>query len=131
MKRVLLLVLLGSFHVLGIAQVDDESAKLVHLIVEDGKLVASNVKFSRFDELKLNARERIIEQAVGDAAIVVITNQRIIGYGVFSGFRSLKTETGERFTSVEAEDFSALVVSNKRFLNFNGKSGVWGERKRP
>lgn len=112
------------------AQQDDSAVKLVHLVVEDTRLIASNVRFSRFDEIRLNARERVVQRAVGDSVFVVVTTQRIIGYGIFSGFQDIKVETGEEFISVEAEDFSALLISNKRMLNFNGKSGVFGERKR-
>ena len=112
------------------AQIDDRVPKQVDLIVESGGLVASNVRASRFDELKLNAQERVDRSRVGDAVIVVITNQRIIAYGVGSGWRSVPRIASERIERVEAEDYAGLVVSNRRFLNFNGESGVWGERDR-
>ncbi len=104
--------------------------KQVHLIVEDGRLVASNIRFSRFDVLKLNARERIVDKAVGEGVIVVITSQRYIGYGVTSGWRSMRTEAGEQLEEITVEDFAALIITNRRLLNFNGQTGVWGERKR-
>jgi len=109
----------------------DAVPKQVHLIVEGKRLIASNARFSRFDELKFNAREKVEQQAVGEATAVVVTNQRIIGYGVLSGWRTIRTEAGEKLESVEAEDYAALVVTNLRLLNFNGESGVWGEQARP
>jgi len=112
------------------AQIGERVPKQVDLIVEENSLVASNIRASTFDELKFNAQERVDRSRVGDAVIVVITNQRVIAYGVASGWRSVPRIAGERFERVEAEDYAGLVVSNRRFLNFNGESGVWGERDR-
>ena len=108
----------------------DTVPRQVHLIEESDRLLASNVKFNRFDVLKLNAREQIVEKATGEAVIIVITNQRVIGYGILSGWKHRRLEAGERINSVTAEDFAGLVTSNKRYLNFNGQTGFWGERKR-
>ncbi len=115
----------------GAADAGDSVPKQVHLVIDGNRLIASNARFSRFDELKFNAREKLVGKAVGEATIVVFTNQRIIGYGVLSGWKSIRTEAGEKLKSLEAEDFAALVVTNLRLLNFNGESGVWGERSRP
>ena len=104
--------------------------KQVDLVVEGNRLVASNVRLSRFDEHRLNAQERIADTQVGNAVIVVVTNQNIIAYGVVSGWRSVSRIPNERIDRVSAEDFGALVVTNQRMLNFNGESGTWGERKR-
>ena len=41
--------------------------KQVHLVADGDKLFASNVKFNRFDELKLSAQERVLDQQVGAA----------------------------------------------------------------
>ncbi len=130
--RVCMLVLLGlAMAAVGPAAASEAVPKLVHLIVEDDELIASNVRGSRFDKLKLSAKEVIKKQAVAEAVIVVVTNQRIIGYSVFgASWRPLRTEAGERILSVEVEDYSALVQTNRRWLNFNGKSGVWGETDR-
>lgn len=108
----------------------DAIPKQVHLVIEGKRLVASNARFSRFDDLKLNAGERIIEKDVDKAAIVLFTNQRIIGYGVLSGWRFLATHADEKLKELSAEDFAALVITTKRTLNFNGQTGVWGERRR-
>jgi hypothetical protein len=104
--------------------------KIVHFIVDGNRLVASNVRFNRFDELRLNARERIDRTSEGDAVIVVVTNQRVIAYGAVSGWRAIDRVPGERVETLSAEDFAGLVVTNRRMLNFNGESGVWGERTR-
>lgn len=126
-----LLLLLGILLLASAGSASDAVPKQVHLVVDGNRLIASNARFSRFDELKFNAREKIVAQAVGEATIVIVTNQRIIGYGVLSGWRPIRTEAGEKLEEIEAEDFAALVITNLRLLNFNGESGVWGERSRP
>jgi hypothetical protein len=104
--------------------------KQVHLVMDGNKIMASNVRLNRFDELRLDAQERMREQRVGEAVAVVITNQRIIAYGVVSGWRSMDRIPNEQIESVHAEDYGALVVTSIRMLNFNGETGVWGEQKR-
>ena len=104
--------------------------KQVDLVIEGNRLVASNVRFSRFDEYRLNAQERVADTQVGNAVIVVVTNQNFIAYGSISGWRSMSRVPNERVERVSAEDFGALVVTTERMLNFNGESGTWGERKR-
>lgn len=108
----------------------DGVPKLVELVVDGDWLMASNVRASRFDELKLNAQERVSRSGVGKAVIVVITNQRIIGYGVGSGWRSMSRIPNEQIEMLSAEDYAGLVVTSRRLLNFNGESGVWGEKDR-
>lgn len=104
--------------------------KQVHLVVDGNTLVASNVRLNRFDELDLGASERIREQRVGEAVAVVVTNKRIIAYGVLSGWRAVDRVPNETIQSVSAEDFAGLVVTDERMLNFNGETGVWAEQKR-
>jgi hypothetical protein len=104
--------------------------KQVHLVFDRGKLFASNVKFNRFDELRLSAGERVVDQQVGAAVAVVITTQRIAAYGVMSGWRSLDRMPSEQVESVTAEDYGGLIVTSARMLNFNGQNGVFAERKR-
>lgn len=104
--------------------------KQVHLVLDGNTIVASNVRLNRFDELRLGAQERIREQRVGEAVAVVVTNQRIIAYGVLSGWRAMDREPNEQIQSVSAEDYAGLVVTDERMLNFNGESGVWAEQKR-
>ena len=104
--------------------------KQVHLVTDGGRLYASNVKLNRFDELKLDAQERVLDQQVGAAVAVVITNQRIVAYGVLSGWRSMDRMPNEQIESIMAEDYAGLVVTSIRMLNFNGETGVFAERKR-
>jgi hypothetical protein len=104
--------------------------KQVHLVTDSGKLFASNVRLNRFDELRLDAQERVLDQQVGAAVAVVITNQRIAAYGVLSGWRSIDRMPNEQIESVMAEDYAGLVVTSSRMLNFNGETGVFAERKR-
>ena len=104
--------------------------KQVHLVLDGNRVVASNVRLNRFDDLKLDAQERIREQHVGEAVAVVITSQRIIAYGVLSGWRPIPREPNEKIESVSAEDFAGLIVTDRRMLNFNGESGVWAEQSR-
>ena len=104
--------------------------KQVHLVNDGPKLFASNVKLNRFDELKLDAQERVLDQQVGAAVAVVITNQRIVAYGVLSGWRSVGRIPNEQIESVMAEDYAGLIVTSIRMLNFNGETGVFAERKR-
>jgi hypothetical protein len=104
--------------------------KQVHLVMDSGRVLASNVRLNRFDELKLQAQERVREQKAGEAVAVVITNQRFVAYGVLSGWRAVDRSVNEQVESVSAEDYAALIVTNERMLNFNGESGAWGEQKR-
>ena len=104
--------------------------KQVHLVLDGSRILASNVRLNRFDELKLAAQERVREQKVGEAVAVVVTNQRIIAYGVLSGWRSVDRAPNETIQSISAEDYAGLIVTDQRMLNFNGESGVWAEQKR-
>jgi hypothetical protein len=104
--------------------------KQVHLVTDNGKLFASNVKLNRFDELKLDAQERVLDQQVGAAVAVVITNQRIVAYGVLSGWRSIDRMPNEQIESITAEDYAGVIVTSSRLLNFNGETGVWAAQKR-
>ena len=81
-------------------------------------------------ELRLDAQERVLDQQVGAAVAIVITNQRIAAYGVLSGWRSLDRMPNEQIEKVTAEDYAGLVVTSARMLNFNGETGVFAERKR-
>ena len=124
---ILSLFLLSS----GASAEDNIVPKLVYLIAEDDKLIASNIKFNRFDEIKLEAKETVKEYAVGKAVIVIVTNKRFVAYSVFTAsWRARDLIANEELRSIEAEDYSALVVTSKRYLNFNGKNGVWAETPR-
>ena len=129
-KYFLLCILLGLFCAPIGLLANDAIPKQVSLVVNGKRLIASNVRFSRFDEFNLRAQEKILEQAEGKGVIVVITNQRIIGYGLISGWRDLKREAGENVESLLVEDFAVFITTDNRLLNFNGQSGLWGKRDR-
>jgi len=104
--------------------------KQVHLVQDGNRILASNVRLNRFDELKLGAQERIREQKVGQAVAIVVTNQRIIAYGVLSGWVPMDRVANETIQSISAEDYAGLIVTDQRMLNFNGETGVWAEQDR-
>ena len=104
--------------------------KQVHLVLDGNRILASNVRLNRFDELKLGAQERIREQRVGEGVAIVVTNQRIVGYGVLSGWVEVDRVANETIQTVSAEDYAGLIVTDQRMLNFNGETGVWAEQKR-
>jgi len=105
-------------------------AKQVFLVIDGDRLVASNVRTNGFDELRLEARERIQLSEEGEGVIVVVTSRRLLAYGAASGWTSQDRNPNERIESVSAADYAGLIVTNKRMLNFNGETGVWGERQR-
>lgn len=114
-----------------VALAEDTTPKLVYLIVDENKLVASNIEFNRFDELKLQAKEEVRAKSVANAVAVVVTDQRIVAYSVYTAsWKTRDLKAGETVKSIEAEDYSALVVTSKRFLSFNGKTAVWAETQR-
>ena len=104
--------------------------KQVHLVLDGNRILASNVRLNRFDELKLGAQERVREQKVGQAVAIVVTNQRIIAYGVLSGWVPMDRVANETIQSISAEDYAGLIVTDQRMLNFNGETGVWAEQDR-
>ncbi|WP_455220847.1 hypothetical protein [Kaarinaea lacus] len=113
------------------AAADNAIPKLVYLIFDEDKVIASNIKFNRFDEFVLNAKEEVISHQVGNAIAVVFTNKRIMAYSIYkAGWVTKETQANEMLQSISAEDYSALIVTSKRILSFNGKTGLWAETKR-
>ena len=77
------------------------------------------------------AKERIREYKVSNAVAVVVTNQRLVAYGVIAGgWQAIRIQAGERVERIEVEDYSATVVTNDRILNFYGRSGAWSHVRR-
>jgi hypothetical protein len=105
-------------------------AKQVFLVIDGDRLVASNVRTNGFDELRLEARERVQLSEEGEGVIVVVTSRRLLAYGAASGWTSQDRNPNERIQSISASDYAGLIVTDKRMLNFNGETGVWGERQR-
>ena len=109
----------------------DEVEKVLFLVFEGREVVASNTKASRFDRLKMHAKERIRDYEVANATAVVITNQRFAAYGVFAGgWQSKRIRAGEKLESMQVEDYSATLVTSDRILNFYGRNGTWSETRR-
>jgi hypothetical protein len=112
------------------AQTTGNVPKQVHLVQDGNRIMASNVRLNRFDELKLGAQEHVREQKVGEGVAVVVTNQRIVAYGVLSGWVETDRVANEAIQSISAEDYAVLIVTDLRMLNFNGETGVWAEQRR-
>ena len=88
--------------------------KQVHLVVDGKRLMASNVRLNSFDELELGAQERVREQQVGEAVIIVVTNQRNTGLrGLQRGWRSVHRVPNETIESLSAEDYAGLIVTTQ------------------
>ena len=113
------------------ARSEGNTPKVLFLFQQDDRIVASNVQFNRFDELKLLANETIQDQVVAESVAVVATNERIIAYSaLIAAWQIVKRRARERVVEVQAADFSASVLTTDRFLNFNGRNGVWAEQRR-
>ena len=105
--------------------------KSVFLVVEDDRIIASNVQTGQFFDFDFSAKEEVEQQIVANGVAIVVTNQRYAGIGVFSGgWQSIRRIAGESLVSAEAQDYSALIVTSDRVLAFNGKTGSWSDRKR-
>ena len=114
-----------------LALASEAQEKVLFLIKDSDRLVASNTLFSRFDELKISAKEQILQQEVAEAVAVVVTNQRIIAYGAYApGWQSERLIANERVESIQAEDSSVQVVTSDRLLSFYGRRGSWAITKR-
>jgi hypothetical protein len=121
------LLLLG----MGFAVAEETVEKSVFLVLEDDRIIASNVQTGQFFDFDFSAKEKVQQQIVANGVAIVVTNQRYAGIGVFSGgWQSIRRIAGESVISAEAQDYSALVVTSDRILAFNGKTGSWSDRKR-
>jgi hypothetical protein len=121
------LLLLG----VGATAADEVVEKSMFLVVEDDRIIASNVQTGQFFDFDFSAKEKMQQQIVANGVAIVVTNQRYAGIGVFSGgWQSIRRIAGESVISAEAQDYSALVVTSDRVLAFNGKTGSWSDRKR-
>jgi len=102
----------------------------VTLIIEPQRLLASNVRLSRLDELKLLGNEQYLRHEESRAAIVVATNRRILAYGPVIGWRSMQLHSDEQVEILQAEDYAVFVVTNQRYLNFSADTGRWAQKLR-
>ena len=93
-----LVLLLGAG---SLVMASEAQEKVLFLIKDSDRLVASNILFSRFDELKMSAKEEIVQQEVAEAVAVVVTNQRIIAYGAYApGWQSERLIANEQVESI-------------------------------
>jgi len=106
-------------------------ARLLYVVIENDKIIASNILFSRTDEFDLSAQEWIVERREDNAVVVVATNRRLIAYSVYTAsWFTERLKAGETLETLEAEDFSAFAVTSRRILNFNGRIGYWSSTRR-
>jgi hypothetical protein len=113
------------------AAADGPPARLLFWHLEGDRVIVSNVRFSRTDELRLRGREKIESTADATAMLVLVTNQRIIGYSVYTAsWQSVSRRPGERLEVVTAEDYAGYVLTSRRTLNFNGRTANWSEGQR-
>ena len=124
-------VLLMVLSAVPLVLASDAQEKVLFLVEEGDRLIASNTLFSRFDELKIRAKEQVVQQKVAQAVAVVVTNQRLVAYGAHApGWESVRLRANERIESIQAEDASAQVVTSDRLLNFYGRRGSWASTMR-
>jgi hypothetical protein len=112
-------------------QADESPAKLVYVVRDGDVIVASNILFSRSDELELIAQEKVLRQEEDNAIVVLLTNQRLVAYSVYTAaWVTIALQAGESVERFEAEDYSAFALTNRRILNFNGQNGNWSQTRR-
>lgn len=110
---------------------DSPPAKLLFWHIEGDRVIVSNIRFSRTDALTLRGRESIERTAASNAMLVVVTNQRFVGYSVYTAsWQSVDRRPDESLSNAEAEDWAGYVLTSRRVLNFNGRNAVWSEGSR-
>jgi hypothetical protein len=110
---------------------EENVAKAIYLFQEDDKIVASNAQTGQFFDLRISAKEKILDKYVANGVAIVVTNQRYAGIGSFSGgWQSIRRIASEELVSAEVQDYSALLVTSDRLLSFSGRSGSWSQTKR-
>jgi hypothetical protein len=110
---------------------DTPPARMLYWHLEDDRVIVANIRFSRTDELRLRGREVIESTAASNAMLVVVTNQRFVGYSVYTAsWQSLSRRPAEALETVAAEDWAGYVLTSRRVLNFNGRSASWSEGSR-
>ncbi len=98
---------------------------------EGDRIIVSNVRFSRTDELVLAGRERLEDTADSAAMLVLVTSRRFVAYSVYTAsWQSLDRRPGETVEKLAAEDWAGYVLTSRRVLNFNGRTAAWSEGDR-
>ena len=103
----------------------------VTLIIEPRRLLASNVRLSRLDEVKLLGNEQYLRHEESRAAIVVATNYRLLAYGPAIGWRSMQLRPDEQVEALQTEDYAVFIITDQRYLNFSADTGIWAQEQRP
>jgi hypothetical protein len=110
---------------------DSPPPRLIFWHMEGDRVIVSNIRFSRTDELRLRGREQVEETASSTAMLVLVTNQRFIGYSVYTAsWQSVSRRPSEALETIDAEDWAGYVLTSRRVLNFNGRNAHWSERNR-
>lgn len=110
---------------------DTPPPRLIYWHMEEDRVIVSNIRFSRTDELRLRGREQIEDTASSTAMLVLVTNQRFIGYSVYTAsWQSVSRRPAETLEKIDAEDWAGYVLTSHRVLNYNGRSANWSERNR-
>jgi len=98
---------------------------------EGDRIIVSNVRFSRTDELVLGGRERLEDTADSAAMLVLVTSRRFVAYSVYTAsWQAVDRRPGETVEELAAEDWAAYVLTSRRVLNFNGRTAAWSEGNR-
>ena len=131
---VLLSFTLGM-HTRGLAQnglpIPEGTVKLVYFIEENDRFVVSDIRSGQFVELRRQANESLLDKAVANQVVVLITNRRYVAYSARTQtWHEFKRRAGEGYVSIEAADFSAFLVTTDRLVSFNGLTGTWSEQRR-
>jgi hypothetical protein len=130
-RRVLLCCCLLALPASPVAATDQPPARLLFWHMEGDRVIVSNIRFSRTDELRLRGREQVEETASSTAMLVLVTNQRFIGYSVYTAsWQSVSRRPSEALETLDAEDWAGYVLTSRRVLNFNGRNAHWSERNR-
>lgn len=131
MLRALLPCLCFLLLALPAAATDAPPARQLFWHIEGDRVIVANVRFSRTDELRLRGREVIEDTASSNAMLVVVTNQRFVGYSVYTAsWQSIDRRPNERVETLAAEDWAGYILSSRRTLNFNGRTAAWSEGDR-
>ena len=131
MLRALLSCLCLVLLVAPAATADAPPARQLFWHLEGDRVIVANVRFSRTDELRLRGREVIEDTASSTAMLVVVTNQRFVGYSVYTAsWQSMDRQPNETVETLAAEDWAGYILSSQRALNFNGRTAAWSEGDR-
>jgi len=102
----------------------------VQLVVEPGRLIASNARLSRMDVVELARDEVLVGSAAAQAVLIAVTDRRVLGYRLAGGWQTLQVLPDETVVSIDATDYAAFVQTTRRLINFNAQTGLFAELER-